>query len=177
MLQCIWITECSVSNKCFLIELFSIFCFDCSSHLGKCSFLRVDKHRSVQPMYLLPQIQMISYIQLDVSRTGALSFAEGRSMLRVLFKMIYLAARNVFFTSFLRHWVLILWIKSSLYCNWIKTGFLGTINTLSGLPFSLQSLLINEMDSHYCINSPLYCLFHKLILPRNKSSWLWTIMS
>ena len=65
--------------------------------------MRVDKHRSVRPIYLLPQIQVKSYIQLDVSRTGALSFAEGRSMLRVLFKMTNLAAKNVFLTAFLRH--------------------------------------------------------------------------
>ena len=29
-------TECSVSSKYFVIELFGIFSSDCSNHLGKC---------------------------------------------------------------------------------------------------------------------------------------------
>ena len=35
-------TECSVSNKCFAIELFDIPSSYCSNHLGECSFMRVD---------------------------------------------------------------------------------------------------------------------------------------
>ena len=40
------------------IELLNVFSTELNSHRGKCSFIRVDKHRSVRPMYLLPQIFM-----------------------------------------------------------------------------------------------------------------------
>ena len=48
----------------------------------------VTMYRSVRPKYFLPQIQVNSYIQWDASGTGALSLAEDRSILWVLFIMI-----------------------------------------------------------------------------------------
>ena len=44
-------TEYSLSSKCFVIEIFGIFSFDYINHVGKCSFMCVDTHHSVRPMF------------------------------------------------------------------------------------------------------------------------------
>ena len=42
------------------MELYGVLSTELSSHFGKCSPILVDKHRSVQPMYLLPQIHLLT---------------------------------------------------------------------------------------------------------------------
>ena len=39
----------------FSIQLLAALSSDCGNHFSKCSFMRVDKHHSMRPMYFLPQ--------------------------------------------------------------------------------------------------------------------------